>query len=59
MLKLDKDDPQKELEFEVRCALMYTPEQRLERWFEWNIKMLKWMEEMHGHKETPKIVKRP
>ncbi len=58
ILKLDKHDPQKELEFEVRCALMHTPEERLEHWLEWNIKMLKWIEEMHGHQETPKIVKR-
>lgn len=58
MLKLDKHDPQKELEFEVRCALMMTPEERLEKWHEWNIRMLHWFEERHGHKNAPKVVKR-
>lgn len=59
MLKLDKDDPQKELEFEVRCALMMTPEERLKEWYEWNIKMLKWFEKRYGSERSPKIIKRP
>ncbi|MBI2082735.1 MAG: hypothetical protein HYT76_04115 [Deltaproteobacteria bacterium] len=63
ILKLEKDDPQKELEFEVKCALEQTPEQRLERWYEWNINLLKFAQErrkaLFGPEETPKIVKRP
>lgn len=58
ILKLDKDDPQKELEFEVKCALMETPEKRLENWFDWNIEMLEWIEERRGHKESTQVVKR-
>lgn len=58
MLKLDKDDPQKELEFEVECALMHSPEERLKRWLEWNLDMFHWMEELHGRQNDPKIVKR-
>lgn len=58
LLKLAKDDPKKELEFEVRCTLMMTPEERLKHWYVWNLKMLQWIKELHGHKDTPKIVKR-
>lgn len=58
MLKLDKDDPQKELEFEVECALEEDPCERLDSWLDWNIKMLKRMEELHGHKDTPQVIKR-
>jgi len=58
ILKLDKHDPQKELEFEVRCALMKTPEERLQEWFNWNMEMLEWIEERHGHKEPSTLVKR-
>ena len=57
ILKLDKDDPQKELEFEVMCALEKDPNERLDYWLKWNIKMLKWVEEMHGHQDSPKVVK--
>lgn len=31
ILKLDKDDPQKELEFEVRCALLMTQGDRIKK----------------------------
>lgn len=58
ILKLDNNDPKKELEFEVTCALQKVPEERLKHWLEWNIKMLKWAEKLHGHKESPPIVKR-
>lgn len=58
LLKLDKHDPQKELEFDVKCALMMTPEDRLKKWLEWNIKMLNWVGKMHGYQTTAKIVKR-
>ena len=61
LLKLDPKDPdaeRKELEFEVKCTLLKTPEQRLERWYVWNIGMLEWIRKLHGHQESPKIVKR-
>ena len=61
LLKIDPNDPQaeqKELEFEVACALEEDSKERLKRWFEWNIEMLQWMESLHGRQKTPKIVKR-
>lgn len=59
LLKLDKDDPEKELEFEVKCSLEYTPEERLERWIDWNISMLKFAEQQsHEDRNPDKIIKR-
>lgn len=62
MLKLDKDDPKKELEFEVKCALTMTPEERLAKWYDWNLQTLKFAAEqrrkLFGPEETPKIIKR-
>jgi len=59
ILKLDHDDPQKELEFEVSCELEIPPEERLDHWHQWNIDFLKWMEELHGHEDTSPLIKRP
>ena len=59
MLKLDHDDPQKELEFEVECALEEDPSERLDSWWQWNLQMNKWVNERHGHQEPIEIVKRP
>ena len=59
LLKIDPNDPdqeRKELEFTVKCALERDPSERLDRWLEWNIQMLKWVEELHGYKESPPIV---
>ena len=58
ILKLDHDDPQKELEFEVQCELEKDPNERLDHWLEWNIGMMKWVESLHGHQDTPQITKR-
>ena len=61
ILKLEKDDPQKELEFDVQCALEVSPAERLEHWLEWNLSMLKFVFEMrkrHGDEKTPALVKR-
>ena len=67
LLKLDKDDPQKELEFEVKCALEQDPSVRLDRWLEWNIDMLKFAEEnqkrlglniLDGYQDASQIIKR-
>ncbi len=66
LLKLEKDDPKKELEFEVKCALEQDPSVRLDRWLEWNIDMLKFAEEnrkqlglgaLDGYQISPKIIK--
>ena len=65
LLKLEKDDFQKELEFEVKCALQISPEERLARWFDWNIQMLEFAQQQkkllnpqHGHEDSSQIVKR-
>lgn len=62
LLKLDKDDPQKELEFEVACELKLTPEERLEGWYEWMLEMMDFVEQQsvlhRGQEETPPITKR-
>jgi hypothetical protein len=52
VLKLEKDDPVLEREFEVRCALQEEPVQRLDRWLQWNIDMLVWIIEQNGHKAS-------
>lgn len=61
MLKIDPNDPQaeqKELEFTIKCALQVSPEERLAKWFQWNMDMLTWFYKLHGHQTTPKIIKR-
>ncbi|GEM_PF-5100188 len=58
VLKLEKDDPQKELEFDVECALEEDPSTRLDSWWEWNLSMLNFYLEHHGHQETRSITKR-
>jgi hypothetical protein len=62
LLKLDKDDPKTELEFEVRCALRQDPSERLDRWLEWNLQLLHFAEQqrkaLHGHEEAPSLTKR-
>ncbi|MBF0104420.1 MAG: hypothetical protein HQM16_03730 [Deltaproteobacteria bacterium] len=56
LLKLEKDDPQKELEFEVRCALQIPASERLDRWLEWNLSMLAFIKQQeqnqNGHQNT-------
>ena len=55
LLKIDPNDPdqeRKELEFTVKCALEQDPNEQLDRWLEWNIQMLKWIEEL------PYLIKR-
>lgn len=62
ILKLEEDNPKKELEFEVKCSLEMKPEERLQQWLEWNIEMLAWIESMRKSKDEdqnpPKILKR-
>ena len=59
LLKLEKDDPQKELEFEVACELRYTPEERLEGWYQWMLEMSEFVEQQsrlyHGQEKTPPL----
>lgn len=60
LLKLKKDDPQKEMEFEVQCSLQMLPEERLRYWLEWNLTMLKFMKQQeYESKKNPQIIKRP
>ncbi len=58
MLKLSKDDPKKELEFEVKFQLSLTIQQRFRMmWGEDAIAWLKFARE-HEHIKTPLIIKR-
>lgn len=58
ILKLSKDDPKKELEFELRFQLSLTTQQRFEMmWGEDAISWLKFARE-HEHTKTPLIIKR-
>ncbi|OGQ22484.1 MAG: hypothetical protein A3I05_09765 [Deltaproteobacteria bacterium RIFCSPLOWO2_02_FULL_44_10] len=41
MLKLEKDDPKKELEFDVKCSLTFTQAQRIRKLLELSQRMLK------------------
>lgn len=62
VLKLEKDDPKKELEFDVKSALMQPAEERLKMWYEWNLEMLNFAKErreaLFGPQETHPITKR-
>lgn len=62
LLRLEKDDPQQELEFEIRCALEQNPSERLDHWLDWNLQMLQFAasqrKTLHGYQEAPPLVKR-
>lgn len=59
MLKLDKHDPQKELEFDVACEINVDPNERLKHWWEWNQTMLEFLEKQKGESQyNPHIIKR-
>lgn len=58
ILILDKDDPKKELEFEIKFQLSLTESERYEAMYRLckdGLKMLK----TYGYSKTPKIVIRP
>lgn len=58
MLKLTKDDPKKELEFELAYQLSLSTKQRFEMmWGKDSIEWLKFARK-HEHSKTPVIVKR-
>lgn len=60
LLKLEKDDPERELEFEVKCGLEIPPDERLQHWLEWNLTMLDFIKKQQNEsRKTPQIVKRP
>lgn len=58
MLKLDKDDPQKELEFEVRCALQIRQVDRIRQLLALSQTMLK-LAKQYADKRPYQIIKRP
>lgn len=58
MLKLDKHDPQKELEFEVRCALMMTLADRIHKMLLHSQAMLK-LAKQYATRRPYQIIKRP
>ena len=57
ILKLDHDDPERELEFEVRYLLSLTYEQRVALMEEAS-RRLRAQLEQYGHRKTPEIIKR-
>lgn len=60
LLKLEKDDPEKELHFSIYCSLKVPPAKRLQEWLEWNLIMLDFMDrQSHATHKSPQIVKRP
>lgn len=58
ILKLSKDNPKKELEFEVKFQLSLTTKQRFEMM--WGKDAMAWLKfaRAHEHSKTPFIVKR-
>lgn len=58
VLKLEKDDPQKELEFEVRCALKVKPEDRIHKLLLLSKRMLR-LAHRYEDRRPYQIIKRP
>ncbi len=58
ILKLDKDDPQKELEFEVKCALQLSLKDRIKKMLMLSARMLK-VAKKYGNQRPYQIIKRP
>ena len=58
ILKLDKDDPQKELEFEVRCSLQRTIGDRIHALLELSQRMLR-LAKKYETRRPYQIIKRP
>lgn len=57
VLKLDKDDPEREMDFQVRCQMRLTTAQRFKQMFE-RSKLIAEMMIAHGHTKSSLIVKR-
>lgn len=57
ILKLDKDDPKKELEFDIKCSLQYTIPQRIHQMLELSQRMLR-LAKQYEDRRSPQIIKR-
>ncbi len=57
ILKLDKHDEKKEIEFEVRHQMTLTTQERFEAMLTFSMEMMK-LARRHGYNATPHIVKR-
>ena len=57
ILKIDNDDEEKEIDFEVDYLLSLTSEQRFHMMFQ-RSKELAEMLEKNGHRKSPEIIKR-
>lgn len=57
ILKLDKDDEKKELDFEIEYQLSLTPEQRYEMMFRRSEEIARILLE-HGYRKPVEIIKR-
>lgn len=58
MLKLDHDDPQKELEFEVQCSLAISLEDRIKKMLELMKRILQ-LANKYEDRKPYQIIKRP
>lgn len=58
VLKLEKDDPMRELEFEVKCALAMSQEDRIHKLLLLSESMLR-LAKRHETRRPDQIVKRP
>lgn len=57
LLKLDQDDPEKEREFEIKCALELTPEERIHKLLMHSEAMLK-LAKRYENRRTYQVIKR-
>jgi len=58
ILKCEKDDPRKELEFELDYQLSLTTAQRFHMMLRRSREMARMLRD-HGHRQAPVIIKRP
>lgn len=58
ILKLDKDDPQKELEFEVKCALQLSLEDRIHKLLLLSERIMR-LAKQYETRRPYQIIKRP
>lgn len=57
ILKLDRDDPEKEIDFEIRYQMTLTTEEHFKRMISRSSQIAKMMA-AHGHKKTPGMFQR-
>lgn len=58
ILKINKDDMDRELDFELEYLLSLTTQERFRMMFEKSIMMAELLQQ-NGHREANKIIKRP